>query len=109
MTEKIRWGIISTAGINQALLDPIRQAERSELLAVASRDLGRAKAYAEKENIPKAYGSYEEMLADPEIDAVYNPLPNLLHAEWTINEGDSFRGVYVPPSPPNTQGPSHCR
>jgi len=87
MTEKIRWGIISTAGINQALLDPIRQAERSELFAVASRDLDRAKAYAEKENIPKAYGSYEKMLADPDIDAVYNPL----------------RGIYVSPSSPDAQ------
>ena len=91
--EKIRWGIISTAGINKALLDPIRQAERSELMAVASRDLDKAKAYAAKENMPKAYGSYEEMLADPEIDVVYNPLPNLLHAEWTIKAANAGKHV----------------
>lgn len=93
MTSKIRWGILSTAGINKALLDPIRQAERSELVAVASRDLDRAKAYAEKENIPKAYGSYDEFLADPEIDVIYNPLPNLLHAEWTVNAANAGKHV----------------
>ena len=93
MSSKIRWGILSTAGINQALLDPIRQAERSELVAVASRDLDRAKAYAEKENIPKAHGSYEAFLADPDIDVIYNPLPNLLHSEWTIKAAEAGKHV----------------
>lgn len=93
MTSKIRWGILSTAGINRALLDPIRQATRSELVSVASRDLDRAKAYAEKENIPKAFGSYEEFLADPDIDVIYNPLPNLLHAEWTIKAAEAGKHV----------------
>ena len=93
MTSKIRWGILSTAGINQALLDPIRQAKRSELVAIASRDRDRAKAYAEKEDIPKAYGSYEEFLADPDIDVIYNPLPNLLHAEWTIKAAEAGKHV----------------
>ena len=93
MTNKIRWGILSTAGINQALLDPIRQAGRSELAAVASRDLDRAEAYAQKEGIPKAYGSYEEFLADPDIDVIYNPLPNLLHAEWTVKAAEAGKHV----------------
>lgn len=93
MSSKIRWGILSTAGINQALLDPIRKAERSELVAVASRDLDRAKAYAEKESIPKAHGSYEDFLADPDIDVIYNPLPNLLHAEWTIKAAEAGKHV----------------
>jgi len=93
MASKIRWGILSTAGINQALLDPIRQAERSELAAVASRDLDRAQAYAQKEEIPKAYGSYDEFLADPDIDVIYNPLPNLLHAEWTVKAAEAGKHV----------------
>lgn len=93
MSSKIRWGILSTAKINEALLDPIRRAERSELVAVASRDLSRARAYAEKEDIPKAFGSYEELLADEDIDAIYNPLPNLLHAEWTIKAAAAGKHV----------------
>ncbi|MEZ4706606.1 MAG: Gfo/Idh/MocA family oxidoreductase [Caldilineaceae bacterium] len=93
MTQKIRWGIISTANINKALLNPIRQAERSELSAVASRDGQRARDYAAAENIPKAYGSYEEMLADPDIDVVYNPLPNALHKEWTVKAAQAGKHV----------------
>jgi predicted dehydrogenase len=89
MSEKIRWGILSTAGINDALLDPIRQAGRSELAAVASRDLARATAYAQEKDIPKAYGSYEELLADPAVDALYNPLPNTLHCEWTVKAAEA--------------------
>lgn len=84
MSTKVRWGLLSTANINQALLGPLRQSERSELVAVASRDGAKAAAYAEKHEIPKAHGSYEALLADPEIDAIYNPLPNLLHREWTV-------------------------
>jgi len=93
MTNKIRWGILSTAKINQALLDPIREAERSELAAVASRDLAKAKAYASTEDIPKAYGSYEEMLADPAIDVVYISLPNGLHCEWTVKAAEAGKHV----------------
>ncbi|MCB0085863.1 MAG: Gfo/Idh/MocA family oxidoreductase, partial [Caldilineaceae bacterium] len=93
MTQKIRWGIISTANINKALLNPIRQATRSELSAVASRDGQRARDYAAAENIPKAYGSYEEMLADPDIDVVYNPLPNALHKEWTVKAAQAGKHV----------------
>ena len=93
MSNKIRWGIISTAGINDAVLDPIRWAKRSELAAVASRNLDKAKAYAAEKGIPKAYGSYEDMLADPDIDVVYNPLPNTLHAEWTIKAAEAGKHV----------------
>lgn len=84
MTKVVRWGILSTAKINSALLGPIRQSERSQLAAVASRSHAKAQEYAQREGIGKAYGSYEEMLADPEIDAVYISLPNSLHCEWTI-------------------------
>lgn len=93
MAEKIRWGLMSTARINRSLLDPIRQAGRSELLAVASRSLDRARAYAREKGIPKAYGSYEELLADPEIDVIYNPLPNTMHREWTIKAAEAGKHV----------------
>ena len=93
MTSKIRWGLLSTANINKALISPIRAAWRSELVGVASRDSDKAKAYAAENNIPKAYGSYEDMLADPEIDAIYNPLPNTLHGEWTVKAADAGKHV----------------
>lgn len=93
MTDIIRWGLLSTAGINRALIPPIRASERSELLGVASRDLEKGKAYAAEREIPKVYGSYEEMLADPEIDAVYISLPNSLHCEWTVKAAEAGKHV----------------
>ncbi len=84
---------MSTAGINDALLDPIRQAGLSELAAVASRNIEKAKSYAEEKGIPKAHGSYEDLLADPEIDAIYNPLPNTLHCEWTVKAAEAGKHV----------------
>ena len=70
MAKKVRWGLLSTANINKALLGPLRQAERSELVAVASRDQAKAQAYAQEHGIARAYGSYEALLADPEVDAI---------------------------------------
>lgn len=93
MTEKVRWGILSTAKINQALLGPIRKSERSELAAVASRDQAKADAYARQEGIPQAYGSYEALLADPNVDAVYISLPNSLHCEWTVKAAQAGKHV----------------
>lgn len=93
MSKKIRWGLLSTARINDALIEPIRRASRSELAAVASRSQAQAEAYAREKGIPKAYYSYEAMLADPEIDAVYNSLPNTLHAEWTIKAAQAGKHV----------------
>jgi predicted dehydrogenase len=93
MPNKIRWGLLSTANINKALIAPLRQAERSELTAVASRDQGKATAYAEQHGIPKVYGSYEALLADPDIDVIYNPLPNKLHSEWTIKAAEAGKHV----------------
>jgi len=84
MTRKLRWGLISTAAINRAVIPPLRASRRSELFGIASRHFDRAGEYAAQWDIPRYYGSYEEMLADPDIDIVYNPLPNHLHAEWTI-------------------------
>jgi xylose dehydrogenase (NAD/NADP) len=80
----LRWGILGTARIaEQQLIPAIKAADGHELVAVASRDTERAIAWAEKVGAPRAYGSYEALLADPDVDAVYIPLPNHLHAEWT--------------------------
>ena len=84
MSKVLNWGLLSTARINRALIPPLQVSKRSHLLAVCSRSQETAEAYAKEHKIPRAYGSYESMLADPEIDVVYNPLPNHLHAEWTI-------------------------
>ena len=85
MADRIlRWGLLSTARINRALIPPLRISERNQLSAVASRNLEAAKEYAREWDIPGAFGSYEAMLADPEIDVIYNSLPNAMHAEWTI-------------------------
>jgi xylose dehydrogenase (NAD/NADP) len=80
----LKWGLISTARINRAHIKSLRASERNQLLAVASRTKEKAKSYAAEWNIPRAYASYQEMLDDPEIDVVYNSLPNHLHAEWTV-------------------------
>jgi len=82
---KLRWGILSTADIALTKVIPgMRRAERCEVLAIASRDADRARAAATAHRIPRAYGSYEALLADPDVDAVYIPLPNHLHATWAI-------------------------
>ncbi len=81
----LRWGILSTANIAVRKVIPGMQASpRSEVVAIASREAGRAEAAARALAIPRAHGSYEALLADPDIDAVYIPLPNHLHAEWAI-------------------------
>lgn len=85
MTDKIRWGILSTANIARKRVVPaMLQCQYGVVAAVASRDLTVAQDFASEFNIPKAYGSYEDLLADPNIDAIYNPLPNSLHAAWSI-------------------------
>jgi len=84
MDKKLNWGLLSTAKINQALIKPLRASKQTCLLAVASRNISSAETYARAWNIPHAHGSYEALLADPEIDVIYNSLPNHLHAEWTI-------------------------
>ncbi|HSD65858.1 MAG TPA: Gfo/Idh/MocA family oxidoreductase [Vicinamibacteria bacterium] len=80
----VRWGLLGTARINRMVIPPLRASAGNRLVAVASRDPARAAAYAQEWGIGRAHGSYEALLADPEIDAVYIPLPNHLHAEWTL-------------------------
>ena len=83
--DKICWGILSTANIGVGKVIPgMQKGEYCEISAISSRDFQKAKEAANKLNIQKAYGSYEELLNDPEIDAVYNPLPNDMHVPWTI-------------------------
>jgi len=92
--NKIRWGIIGCAGIAKSSVIPgIQQSETGEVAAIASRGLDKAKQTAEQLNIPKAYGSYEELLADPTIEAVYIPLPNHLHKEWVIRAAEAGKHV----------------
>jgi len=80
----VRWGFLSTANINDKVLAGARGSDRVEVAAVASRDRDRAEAYARERGIDRAYGTYEELLADPEIEAVYISLPNSMHVEWSI-------------------------
>src|SRR5512143_3417467 len=93
MTQILRWGLLGTADINKALIPPLQLSKRNNLLAVASRSREKANAYAREKKIKRAYGSYEALLADPEIDVIYNPLPNSLHAEWTIKAVEAGKHV----------------
>src|SRR5436309_13130875 len=82
-TRKLRWGILGVAKINERLLPAFGKATLAELRAIAKRSLDKAQTAARAAGIPKAHGSYEALLDDPEIDEVYIPLPNHLHFEWT--------------------------
>ena len=91
---KIRWGVISSAKIGTEKVIPAMQLSKTgDILALASRNLGKAQELCERLSILKAYGSYEELLSDPEIDAVYNPLPNHLHVPWTIKAAKAGKHV----------------
>jgi len=91
--RKLNWGLLSTARINTALFPALRESKRNQLLAVASRTADSAAAYARGNKIPRAHGSYEALLADPEIEVVYTSLPNDLHAEWTIRALEAGKHV----------------
>jgi len=80
----VAWGILSTARINELVLAGARKSDRVEMVAVGSRDRARAEAYASEHGLERAYGSYQELVDDPAIDAVYISLPNDAHAEWSI-------------------------
>ena len=81
----LRWGVLSTANIGRAAVNPaIQSAPDNDLVAVASRDETRARAFADEHGIARAYGTYQELVDDPEIDVLYNPLPNSLHRDWTL-------------------------
>ena len=94
MSAKIRWGILGVAKIAvEKVIPAMQQGEFSEVAAIASRDAARAASAAESLGIAKSYGSYEELLADPDIDAVYNPLPNHLHVPWSVKAAEAGKHV----------------
>ena len=94
MANKVRWGVLSTAGIGvKKVLPAMQKSEWVDVQAIASRDLAKAQEVAANLKIAKAYGSYEELLADPSIEAIYNPLPNQLHVPWTIKAAEAGKHV----------------
>jgi predicted dehydrogenase len=94
MSTKIRWGVLSTANIGlKKVIPSMQQGEFTSIVAIASRNLPKAQEAAAALGIPTAYGSYEELLADPDIDAIYNPLPNHLHVPWTIKAAEAGKHV----------------
>ena len=94
MSRKVRWGILSTAAIGiEKVIPAMQRGDWSEISAIASRDLNKAKQAARRFGIAKAYGSYDELLADDEIEAIYNPLPNHLHVPWTVRAAEAGKHV----------------
>jgi predicted dehydrogenase len=94
MNNKVRWGVLGVANIAvKQVIPAMQQGSWSEITAIASRDLAKANQAAQALCIPKAYGSYEELLADNEIEAIYNPLPNHLHVPWTIKAAEAGKHV----------------
>jgi predicted dehydrogenase len=94
MPTKLRWGVLSTAAIGlRHVIPAMQRSQLTTIAAIASRNLAKARQAAQEHGIPTAYGSYEELLADPSIDAVYNPLPNHLHVPWTIKAAEAGKHV----------------
>jgi xylose dehydrogenase (NAD/NADP) len=93
VAQAVKWGIISTADINRKVIPGAHVSPKVDLVAVASRDQARADAYATQWEIERAYGSYEALLADPEIEAVYISLPNTMHCEWSIKSLEAGKHV----------------
>ena len=94
MPNKIRWGVLSTAAIGlKKVLPAMQLGQHSTVTAIASRNLAKAREAADALGIATAYGSYEELLADPNVDAIYNPLPNQLHVPWTIKAAEAGKHV----------------
>ena len=89
----VRWGVLSTARINQKVLAGAREAAGVEIVAVASRERARGEAFAQRHGIGRVHGSYEELLADPDVEAVYIPLPNSLHVPWSIKALEAGKHV----------------
>jgi xylose dehydrogenase (NAD/NADP) len=106
--KKLRWGVISTSNIGKVAVNPAIQASRNgELVAVASRTEEAAKDFAEESGIPKAYGRYEALLEDDGVDAIYNPLPNSLHLDWSIRAAE--KGKHVLCEKPLALDAAQCR
>jgi xylose dehydrogenase (NAD/NADP) len=91
--DPVRWGILSTADIGNKLLAGAAESPDVDVVAVGSRELARAEDFAQRHAIPRAYGSYDELLADPGVEAVYIPLPNTMHCEWSIRAIEAGKHV----------------
>jgi xylose dehydrogenase (NAD/NADP) len=89
----VTWGILSTADINRRFLAGTREAHNAEVIAVASRDLAVARDYAGRHGIERAHGGYDALLADPQVEAIYIPLPNSMHVEWTVRALEAGKHV----------------
>jgi predicted dehydrogenase len=112
--QRLRFGILGVANINNRLLPGFRRSRHADLVAIASRSLERAKHAAAQAGIPKAFGSYEELLADGDVQAVYLPLPNTHHAEWARRAADAGKHVLVekplaPTAPEAQEVVEYCR
>jgi predicted dehydrogenase len=107
MSHKIRWGIISTANIaKRAMIPALQESKLADVLAVASRDRSKARQFADELGIPQAYGHYQALLDDPQVDAVYIPLPNHLHMEWSIRTAEA--GKHILCEKPLALNPNEC-
>ncbi len=94
MTKKVKWGVLGVASIaTRKVIPGMQKGALSDIAAIASRDLTRAQAAARDLGIPKAYGSYDDLLADAEIEAIYNPLPNHVHVAWSIKAAEAGKHV----------------
>jgi xylose dehydrogenase (NAD/NADP) len=93
VSATVSWGFLSTANINDKLLAGAAGSDRVDVIAVASRDTERAEAYARERGIERAYGSYEDLLADPDVEAVYISLPNSMHVEWSVRALEAGKHV----------------
>jgi D-xylose 1-dehydrogenase (NADP+, D-xylono-1,5-lactone-forming) len=102
----MRWGLLSTANINGKLLAGARGTDEATVTAVASRDRGRAEEFAREHDIERAHGSYEALLEDPDVDAIYNPLPNSLHVPWSVRALEA--GKHVLCEKPLTRRPAEA-
>jgi predicted dehydrogenase len=91
--DSVKWGILSTADINRKVIPGAHASSKVDLVGVASRDGARADEYARRWDIPRAYGSYDELLEDPEIEAIYIPLPNSMHCDWSIRSLEAGKHV----------------
>lgn len=91
--EKLRWGVLGTARINRKVIPALQASKNGEVVGVASRDEAKAREQAEKHGLPEAFGSYEALLASPDVDAVYIPLPNTMHREWTVKSLEAGKHV----------------
>jgi len=89
----MRWGLLSTADINRAILQGARGTDEATVVAVASRESSRAEQYAREHGIERAHGSYEALLEDPDVDAIYNPLPNSMHVPWSVRALEAGKHV----------------